>query len=95
MMSRILGAPLGGTIRAGQYGFESLALRLMVPPNFCSGAGRYLPSMVVVDPGDPGVPVVCWARQYCVIKLERPHMEKITVLEIDFRIYINDIFSSR
>ena len=25
------------------------------------GGGRYFPSIVVVAPGEPGVPVVCWA----------------------------------
>ena len=34
-------------------------LRLGV--NGCGGFGRYLPSIVVVAPGEPGVPVVCWA----------------------------------
>src|SRR5262245_14873885 len=34
----------------------------MTPPNFDGGGGRYFPSMVVVAPGEPGVPVVCCAR---------------------------------
>jgi hypothetical protein len=59
MMRRTLGAPLGGTTRAGQYGFDWLAWRLMSPPNFGGGGGRYYPSMVVVAPGEPGVPVIC------------------------------------
>ena len=59
MMSSTLGAPLGGTTVGGHHGLESLALRLIVPPNFGGGFGRYLPSMVVVASGEPGVPVVC------------------------------------
>ena len=56
-----MGAPLGGTTVGGQYGLESLASRLIVPPNGAGGGGRYFPSMVVVALGEPGVPVVCWA----------------------------------
>src|SRR5260370_24867901 len=59
MMSSTLGAPLGGTTCGGQYGLESLALRLMTPPNFGDGFGRYLPSIVVVALGEPGSPVAC------------------------------------
>src|ERR1700735_98018 len=58
MIKTTLGAPLGGTICGGQDGFESLALRLMTPPNFAAGFGRYFPSMVVVPLGDPGAGVV-------------------------------------
>src|SRR4029453_3017507 len=61
MMRRTLGAPLGGTTWAGQYGFDWLAPRLISPPNFGGGGGRYFPSIVVVAPGEPGVPVVCCA----------------------------------
>ena len=62
MISKMLGAPLGGTTVGGQYGLESLASRLIVPPNGAGGGGRYLPSIVVVALGEPGVPVVCWAK---------------------------------
>ena len=62
MISKTLGAPLGGTTVGGQYGLESLASRLIVPPNGAGGGGRYLPSIVVVALGEPGVPVVCWAK---------------------------------
>src|SRR5215510_12467799 len=58
MMSRMLGAPLGGTTRGGQYGLESTALSLITPPNFGSGGGSCFPLIVVVAPGDPGSPVV-------------------------------------
>ena len=30
-----------------------------MPPNGGGGGGRYLPSIVVVALGEPGVPVVC------------------------------------
>src|SRR3954471_24543087 len=62
MISRTLGAPLGGTTVGGQYGLESVALRPIAPPNLGGGGGRYLPSIVVVALGEPGVPVVCWAK---------------------------------
>src|SRR6516164_4122448 len=61
MMSKMLGAPLRGTTVGGQYGLESLASMLIVPLNGAGGGGRYLPSMVVVALGEPGVPVVCCA----------------------------------
>src|SRR4029453_534835 len=59
MIKSTLGAPLGGTIVGGQNGLESTALSLITPPNFGSGGGSCLPSMVVVALGEPGVPVVC------------------------------------
>src|SRR5262245_23360015 len=59
MMSRMLGAPFGGTTRGGQYGLESTALSLITPPNFGSGGGSCFPLIVVVALGDPGSPVVC------------------------------------
>src|SRR5437773_7983946 len=59
MMSRMLGAPLGGTTRGGHHDFDSVAFSLITPPNFGSGGGSCLPSMVVVAPGEPGTPV-CW-----------------------------------
>jgi hypothetical protein len=61
MMSSTLGAPLGGTMRGAHQAFESDAFSLMIPPNFGSGGGSCLPLMVVVAPGDPGTPVICWA----------------------------------
>src|SRR5207253_2654150 len=68
MMSRMLGAPLGGTTRGGQYGLESVAVSLITPPNFGTGAGSCLPLMVVVALGEPGVPVV-WI---CALAEEMP-----------------------
>src|SRR5882757_9000594 len=58
MIKSTLGAPLGGTIVGAQYGLESTAVSLITPPNCGSGGGICLPSMVVVAPGEPGVPVV-------------------------------------
>jgi hypothetical protein len=61
MISKTLGAPLGGTTVGDQYGLESLASMLIVPRNAAGGGGRYLPSIVVVALGEPGVPVACCA----------------------------------
>src|SRR6202035_3980690 len=61
MMSRTLGAPLGGTTRGGQYGAEFLALSLIVPPNGIGGGGSCFPPSVTVAPGEPGTPLICWA----------------------------------
>src|SRR5262249_39377457 len=57
MMRRMLGACLGGTTRGAHHAFDWAALTLMTPSNFGSGSGSCLPEMVVVAPGDPGVPV--------------------------------------
>jgi len=62
MMRRMLGASLGGTMRGGHHGFESVAFSLITPPNFGSGGGSCLPSMVVVALGEPRVPVTVWAE---------------------------------
>src|SRR6266436_8859004 len=61
MMSSTLGAPFGGTTRGAHHCFDSDALSLITPPNFGSGGGSCLPSRVIVAPGEPGVPVICWA----------------------------------
>jgi len=59
MIRRILGAPVGGTTRAGQLGFDCAALSSIRPWNGCCGGGRYLPSIVVMASGEPGAPVIC------------------------------------
>src|SRR5438034_11717656 len=59
IMRRMLGACLGGTTRGAHHGFDWRASFLITPPNFGSGAGSCFPLIVVVAPGDPGVPVVC------------------------------------
>src|SRR5271167_2810718 len=61
MMSRTFGAPLGGTMRGGHHGVESLALSLITPPNFGGGGGICFPSIVVVALGEPNSPVTCCA----------------------------------
>src|SRR5438093_13519669 len=58
MMSRMLGACLGGTTRGAHHGFDWRASFLITPPNFGSGGGSCFPLIVVVAPGEPGVPVV-------------------------------------
>ncbi len=61
MINSTLGASFGGTMRGAHHGFDCRASFLITPPNFASGAGSCLPSMVVVAPGEPGVPVISWA----------------------------------
>src|SRR5512137_709004 len=61
MMSRMLGACLGGTMRGAHHAFDLRASFLITPPNFGSGAGSCLPLIVVVASGEPGVPVISWA----------------------------------
>src|SRR5471032_881611 len=58
MMSRMLGAPAGGTTRGCHQGFESLALSLITPPNLGGGGGSCAPSIVVVALGEPGTPMI-------------------------------------
>src|SRR5208283_4073295 len=62
MMSKMLGAPLGGTTRGGHHGVESLALSLITPPNGSCGGGSCLPSRLMVALGEPGTPLICCAR---------------------------------
>src|SRR5436190_24382680 len=61
MMSSTLGAPFGGTTRGAHHGVDSDAFSLITPPNFGSGGGSCVPVIVVVAPGEPGVPVVTCA----------------------------------
>jgi hypothetical protein len=35
---------------------------LITPPNFGGGGGSYFPSSVMVALGEPGTPMICWAR---------------------------------
>jgi hypothetical protein len=62
MISKMFGAPLGGTNFAGQQGLESAALRLITPPKLVGGGGTYLPSIVIVALVEHGAPVGCCAR---------------------------------
>ncbi len=50
MISSTFGAPFGGTMRGAHHGFDCSASSLMTPPNFGSGGGSCLPSIVVVAP---------------------------------------------
>src|SRR5438093_9342421 len=59
MMSKTLGAPFGGTTRAGQYGFDPAVVRSILPPNFCGGGGSCVPSMTVVAAGEPAGGAAC------------------------------------
>ena len=61
MMSSTLGAPFGGTTRGAHQPFDSEAFSLISPPNFGSGGGSCLPSMVVVALGEPSSPEIVWA----------------------------------
>src|SRR5215471_14655473 len=65
MMSSTFGAPLGGATRGAHHGFDCSASFLITPPNFGSGGGSCLPLIVVVAPGEPGVPMIwiCCARR--------------------------------
>src|SRR5262249_53620629 len=62
IMSRMLGACLGGTTRGAHHALDCKALSLITPPNFGSGAGSCFPLIVVVAPGEPGVPVISWPK---------------------------------
>src|SRR5262245_28044803 len=64
MISRMFGAPFGGTVWGGQKAFDDFASRPISPPNRAGGLGKYPPSMVVVALGEPSSPVTCcaWAQ---------------------------------
>src|ERR1700740_1973235 len=83
MISSTLGALLGGTTVAGQYGVESLAPRPILPPNGGGGDGRYSPSMVVVALGDPGAPLIC-----CDIAEEPAKVIRLKIESAQFLIFI-------
>src|SRR5208282_4055841 len=61
MISKTFGAPLGGTIRGSQHGFDSRASRLMTPPNGLGCSGRDFESSDCVAAGEHGSGA-CWAR---------------------------------
>ena len=56
MISKMLGAPFGGTTWGCQKGVELRASRLIVPPNAPGGGGICRPSMVVVELVNPERP---------------------------------------
>src|SRR5213078_1495665 len=74
MMSSMLGACLGGTTRGAHHGFDWRASSLITPPNFGSDGGSCFPLIVVVAPGEPGVPVVwicsAWREAAAIIKMQ-------------------------
>ena len=53
MISRTLGAPLGGTTRGGHHGLDWSALRLISPPNAGAGGGRTSPGIGRAAAGEP------------------------------------------
>ena len=59
--ARTFGAPLRGATVGGHQGLDVRASSVIVPPNFGSGAGIWLPGIVVVALGEPSVPVTTWA----------------------------------
>jgi hypothetical protein len=61
MMSRMFGAPFGGTTVGGHQGVDCSASSLITPPKAGAGAGSCLPLMVVLALGEPRVPVTCCA----------------------------------
>src|SRR5260221_7939010 len=71
MMSNTLGAPFGGTTRGAHQACDSEAFSPITPPNFGSGGGSCFPSIVVVAPGEPGVPVICWAIAFGASDMQR------------------------
>src|SRR5215831_6755507 len=61
VINRTFGAPLGRTMRSGQYGVDCAASRSILLSNFCGDGGISWPPMVVVAQGEPEVPVICCA----------------------------------
>jgi len=59
MMSRTLGAPLGGTTCGAHQAVDSEAFSLITPPNAGSGGGSCFPSIVMVAPGEPDLLSQC------------------------------------
>jgi hypothetical protein len=84
----MLGAPLGGTTRGGQYGVESKALSLITPPNFPGGGGSCSPLMVVVALGEPGLPVISWADAGRATNIAATAVSSDKPLWINFRFIV-------
>src|SRR5271170_3525706 len=61
MIRRMLGAPLGGTMRGGHHTFDPSRVSLITPPNGGGGAGSCFGLTVVVALGEPETPLTCWA----------------------------------
>src|SRR5262245_19971136 len=90
MISKMLGAPFGGTTVAGQDGVESLASKLIVPLKGDAAGGRYFPSIVVVASGEPGVPVVCWASAEPTVRSARIEADRPNVIAMFGRMDAQD-----
>ncbi|WP_354548989.1 hypothetical protein [Kaistia defluvii] len=82
MISRMFGAPAGGTTVGGQNGFELGASKLIVPPKGSGGAGICRPSIVCVALGDPGVPVIVCAWAAAMHRLEESMKKEKNRFEI-------------
>src|ERR1022692_708442 len=82
MMSRMLGACLGGTTRGAHQALDLRASSLMTPPNLGSRGGSCLPSMVVVAPGEPSVPVTSTAVAQAAAAIAVTAIKRRTLLLI-------------
>src|SRR5579862_2352452 len=82
MMSRMLGAPLGGTTRGGHHGVESVALSLITPPNGSGGGGICFPSIVVVALGEPNTPATCCAATGATARMTTPAIAAKAALRV-------------
>src|SRR5215471_16457810 len=82
MMRSTLGAPLGGTTRGAHHGLDCSASFLITPPNFGSGGGSCLPSIVVVAPGEPGVPMICCAYTAGAPVINIPANDKLSQIPL-------------
>src|SRR5208282_5425149 len=71
MISNTFGAPLGGTTRGSQHGFESSAFLLITPPNGFASGGNCLPSSVCAAAGEQDSGAGCWARVPAAAKVPR------------------------
>jgi hypothetical protein len=63
---------------------------LITPPNFGSGGGSCLPLIVVVASGEPGVPVVCWAKDDAVVRANAAH--RVAIQWMRFVLFIYPFF---
>jgi hypothetical protein len=60
MISKMFGAPFGGTMRGSQHGFESRESRLMTPPNGVGSGGNCFSDLRdVVPAGEHGSEAGC------------------------------------
>src|SRR5450631_1512141 len=81
MMSSTFGALFGGTTRGAHQGFDCRAPSLITPPNFGSGGGSCLPSIVVVALGEPRVPSTCCAAAWQTMVSELARHRSAVVMD--------------